>query len=113
VRVATKPVDGVFRALADPTRRQVLAELTRSPASVGELAAPFDMALPSFVQHLKVLEDCGVVRSTKQGRVRTYCLVPDRLQVAEDWLAAQRVEWETRADQFQRYVENLEEGKAR
>ena len=110
--VATQPVDGVFRALADPTRRQVLAELTRSPASVGELAAPFEMALPSFVQHLRVLEDCGVVRSTKQGRVRTYCLVPDRLRVAEDWLAAQRIEWEQRADRFQEYVERVEERDA-
>ena len=107
MRVAAQPVDGVFRALADPTRRQVVAELTCSPASVGALAAPFDMALPSFVQHLRVLESCGVVRSTKQGRVRTYCLVPDRLRVAEDWLAAQRVEWERRADRFQQYVENL------
>ena len=110
--VAPPPVDRVFRALADPTRRQVVAELTRSPASVGELAAPFDMALPSFVQHLRVLEDCGVVRSTKQGRVRTYCLVPDRLRAAENWLAAQRIEWETRADRFQQYVENLEQREA-
>jgi DNA-binding transcriptional ArsR family regulator len=102
-------VDEVFRALADPTRRQVVAELTHSPASVGELAAPFEMALPSFVQHLRVLESCGVVRSTKQGRVRTYRLVPERLQVAEDWLAAQRDEWEQRADRFQQYVEHLEQ----
>ncbi|MEO7572283.1 MAG: metalloregulator ArsR/SmtB family transcription factor [Acidimicrobiales bacterium] len=108
MRVTAPPVDGVFRALADPTRRQVVAELTRSPASVGELAAPFEMALPSFVQHLRVLEGCGVVRSTKQGRVRTYCLVPDRLRAAEDWLAAQRIEWERRGDRFQQYVENLE-----
>jgi DNA-binding transcriptional ArsR family regulator len=109
VRVAAQPVDGVFRALADPTRREVVAQLTRSPASVGELAAPFDMALPSFVQHLRVLEGCGVVRSTKRGRVRTYCLVPDRLRVAEDWLAAQRTDWELRADRFQQYVELLDQ----
>ena len=102
-------VDEVFRALADPTRRHVVAELTRSPASVGELAAPFDMALPSFVQHLRVLECCGVVRSTKQGRVRTYRLVPDQLRVAEDWLTAQRDEWEQRADRFQQYAEALEQ----
>jgi DNA-binding transcriptional ArsR family regulator len=112
VPVATRPVDGVFRALADPTRRQVVAELTRGPASVGELAAPFDMALPSFVQHLRVLEGCGVVRSAKRGRVRTYRLVPDRLRVAESWLAAQRTEWEQRADRFQQYVEHLEEQDA-
>ena len=99
----------MFRALADPTRRTVVARLTRSTASVSELAAPFDMALPSFVQHLRVLEDCGVVRSTKTGRVRTYQLVPKRLQVAEDWLAAQRDVWEQRADRFERYATGMED----
>jgi DNA-binding transcriptional ArsR family regulator len=106
---ATNTVDDVFRALADPTRRTVVARLTRSTASVSELAAPFEMALPSFVQHLRVLEDCGVVRSTKTGRVRTYQLVPRRLRVAEDWLAEQRDIWERRADRFERYVTDLEE----
>jgi len=106
--VATKTVDEVFRALADPTRRNVVAQLTRHVASVSELAAKYEMALPSFVQHLRVLEDCGVVRSTKTGRVRTYELVPKRLKVAEDWLAAQRDIWEQRADRFARYVSDLE-----
>jgi DNA-binding transcriptional ArsR family regulator len=106
---ATKGVDEVFRALADPTRRTVVARLTQSTASVSELAAPFEMALPSFVQHLRVLEECGVVRSTKTGRVRTYQLVPKRLRVAEDWLAAQREVWEQRFDRFERYVTELEE----
>src|SRR5690554_3763003 len=78
-------IDGVFRALGDPTRRDVLRRLSRSPASVSELAAPFDMALPSFVQHLRVLEGCGLVQSTKAGRVRTYRLAPKRLRLAEDW----------------------------
>ena len=68
---------------------------------MSELAAPFDMALPSFVQHLRVLESSGVVRSTKTGRVRTYRLVPKRLQVAEHWLAAQRDLWERRMDRFE------------
>ena len=106
--VATKTVDEVFRALADPTRRNVVTQLTRRAASVSELAANYEMALPSFVQHLRVLEDCGVVRSTKTGRVRTYELVPKRLKVAEDWLAAQRDVWEQRADRFARYVTELE-----
>ncbi|MBI3708131.1 MAG: winged helix-turn-helix transcriptional regulator, partial [Proteobacteria bacterium] len=69
-----RPIDGVFRALSDPTRRHVLERLGRSPASVSELAGPFDMALPSFVEHLRVLEGCGLVRSEKTGRVRTYQL---------------------------------------
>ena len=102
-------VDGVFRALSDPTRRDVIARLTRSPASVSELAEPFDMALPSFVQHLRVLESSGLVRSTKAGRVRTYQLVPKRLQVAEHWLAAQRDLWERRMDRFERYVSTMED----
>jgi DNA-binding transcriptional ArsR family regulator len=101
-------IDQLFRALADPTRRQVVARLTRGGASVSELAAPFDMALPSFVQHLSVLEECGVVRSTKTGRVRTFMLVPKRLKIVEDWLAAQRDIWEQRADRFERYVTDLE-----
>ena len=104
-----KTVDEVFRALADPTRRSVVARLTLSTGSVSELAEPFAMALPSFVQHLRVLEDCGLVRSTKTGRVRTYQLVPKRLRVAENWLAAQRDIWEQRADRFERYITGLEE----
>lgn len=97
-------IDGVFRALSDPTRRRVIERLGRSPASVSELASPFGMALPSFVQHLRVLEDTGLVRSTKEGRVRTYRLVPKRLRVAEDWLARQRSLWETRLDQLDEFL---------
>ena len=81
----------VFHALTDPTRRAVLEQLTRGPAAVSELAQPFRMALPSFVQHLGVLEECGLVRSKKQGRVRTYTLASQPLKAAEDWLSAQRV----------------------
>ena len=80
---ATQPsVDGVFRALSDPTRRGVLQRLAASPASVSELAAPYGMALPSFVQHMRVLERCGLVRSSKRGRVRTFTLEPKRLKLA-------------------------------
>jgi len=102
-------VDDVFRALSDQTRRDVVARLTRSPASVSELAEGYDMALPSFMQHLRVLESSGVVRSTKRGRVRTYRLVPKRLQVAEGWLAAQRDLWEHRMDQFEAYANRMED----
>ena len=106
---ATQTIDGVFRALSDPTRRQVLERLSRSPAAVTELAEPFDMALPSFVQHLKVLEGCGLVRSRKIGRVRTYRLVPRRLRVAEEWLVRQREMWERRLDQLDDYLMELKE----
>lgn len=104
-----RPIDGVFRALSDPTRRHVLERLSRSPASVSELAVPFDMALPSFVEHLRVLEGCGLVRSRKTGRVRTYQLAPRRLRLAEDWLVRQRTLWERRLDQLDEYLIELKE----
>src|SRR2546430_8958366 len=82
-------LDRVFRALGDPTRRAVLSRLCNGPAPVSELARSFDMALPSFAQHLDVLEECGLVRSRKVGRVRTYRLVPPSLASAEGWMAPQ------------------------
>ncbi len=106
---ATESIDGIFRALSDPTRRHVLERLGRRPASVSELAEPFDMALPSFVQHLRVLEGTGLVRSHKSGRVRIYRLAPKRLKLAEDWLARRRALWERRLDQFDEYVIKLKE----
>lgn len=107
MRTEATPIDGIFRALSDPTRRDVLERLCRSPGSVSELAEPFDMALPSFVGHLKILEGCGLVRSTKVGRVRTYRLVPRRLRLAEDWLSQQRTLWERRLDQLDSYLLDL------
>jgi DNA-binding transcriptional ArsR family regulator len=104
-----RPVDHVFRALSDPTRRHVLERLSRSPASVSELAEPFEMALPSFLQHLRILEDSGLVRSHKTGRVRTYELSPKRLKLAEDWLSRQRSLWERRLDQLDAYLLTLKE----
>src|SRR5882724_555429 len=109
MQTAQQSVDGIFRALADPTRRQVLEQLSRSATSVSQLAQPFDMALPSFVEHMKVLEGCGLVRSKKVGRVRTYELVPRRLQLAEDWLNKQRVFWERRLNQLDKYLLELKE----
>lgn len=106
---AAKPIDHVFRALADPTRRHVLERLSRSPASVSELAAPFNMALPSFVQHMGILEECGLVQSSKAGRVRTYEIIPRRLKLAEDWMVRQRALWEKRLDQLDTYLITLKE----
>jgi DNA-binding transcriptional ArsR family regulator len=102
-------VDRVFQALADPTRRAVVERLSGGPAAVSELARPFKMALPSFAQHLKVLEDCGLVRSRKAGRVRTYQLAPRPLKVAEDWLTSRRALWERRLDQLDAYVKILKD----
>jgi DNA-binding transcriptional ArsR family regulator len=100
-------LDQVFRALADPTRRAVLERLSRGPASVTELAGRFEMALPSFVQHLKMLEQSGLIRSQKTGRVRTCKIAPRQMKSAERWLAEQREFWERRLDQLDDYVKEL------
>lgn len=100
-------LDELFTLLGDPTRREVLARLSRGPATVSELAAPHDMALPSFLGHLRKLENAGVVVSEKVGRVRTCTLVPAALSPARHWLDQQRAAWEGRLDAFDDYVTNL------
>ena len=105
--------DDVFYALSNSTRRKVLEQLSAGPASVSELAAPFDMKLPSFVQHLSVLEESRLVKSKKRGRVRTYEIVPERFKVAEDWLSKQRRLWEVRFDRFDKYVKQLKEAESK
>jgi DNA-binding transcriptional ArsR family regulator len=99
----------VFRGLADPTRRAVIERLSRGPAPVTELAQPFAMALPSFTQHLNVLEDCGLVTSSKAGRTRTYQLVPASLTRADTWLNKQRAHWTKRLDQLDTHLLSLKE----
>jgi DNA-binding transcriptional ArsR family regulator len=106
-------VDDVFYALSNATRRRVLEQLSVGPATVSELAAPFDMKLPSFVQHLSVLEQSRLVKSKKKGRVRTYELAPERFKVAEGWLADQRHVWESRLDRFDEYVKHLKEKESK
>jgi DNA-binding transcriptional ArsR family regulator len=101
--------DAVFRALADSTRRKVLERLAKGPASVSELAEPFDMKLPSFVQHLAVLEQSRLVKSKKKGRVRVVQINIQLLKLAEDWLAEQRQLWTTRLDQLDEYLQKLKE----
>jgi len=104
-------ISDVFHALADPTRRAVIERLGRGPASTTELARPFRMALPSFAQHLQLLEHSGLVRSHKEGRVRHYQLVPKPLAVVENWMQAQRAVWNQRLDQLQEYVESIKTSK--
>ncbi|MBB5192497.1 DNA-binding transcriptional ArsR family regulator [Silvimonas terrae] len=99
--------DDVFLALSSATRRQILEQLSVAPATVSQLAAAFEMKLPSFVQHLSLLERSRLVTSTKQGRVRTYEIAPDQFKVAEDWLTERRRLWESRFDQFDDYVKQL------
>jgi DNA-binding transcriptional ArsR family regulator len=102
-------LDRVFHGLADPTRRAVLGKLSNGPAAVSELAEPFNMSLPSFLQHLDVLENCGLVKSRKAGRVRTYRLTPQPLRIAEGWLEKQRSLWNRRLDQLDTYLTDLKE----
>jgi DNA-binding transcriptional ArsR family regulator len=98
------PLDLVFQALADPSRRVMLERLTRGPASVGTLAKPLGMSLPAVLQHLKVLEASGLVRSEKVGRVRTCQIEPASLRAAEGWIAERRTTWEHRLDRLGDYL---------
>jgi DNA-binding transcriptional ArsR family regulator len=104
-------LDRVFHALGDSTRRAVLSRLSGGPAPVSELARPFDLALPTVMQHLDVLEDCGLVRSRKRGRVRTYRLAPAPLKAAEHWMVKQRGLWERRLDQLDSYLMELKDNQ--
>lgn len=105
-------VDRVFHALADPTRRALVERLSRGPASVSELARPHAITLAAVVQHLQVLERSGVVRSEKEGRVRTCRIEPGGLSVAERWIEERRSLWERRLDRLGEVLSE-EEGSPR
>jgi len=100
-------LDRAFQALADPLRRGMLARLSRGPATVSELAAPLPISLPAVLQHLKALEQSGLVRTEKKGRVRTVELQPRALSAAERWIGERRAEWEARLDRFENYLATL------
>jgi DNA-binding transcriptional ArsR family regulator len=102
------PLDGVFAALSDPTRRSVLRQLGRGPASVGDLARSSPMTLPSFMKHIRMLERSGLIRTAKSGRVRTCKLDRERLAVVDGWLAEQRAIWEARTDRLEQFVNRQE-----
>ena len=104
-------LDGVFVALADPTRRAVIRRLGRGPTSVGELAREFPMTLPSFMKHVRTLESTGLIHTVKSGRVRTCVLNRERLGLVDDWLAEQRRVWEERTDRLERFVTDPTEGQ--
>jgi len=95
-----RELDGIFHALADPTRRQIVERLSRGPLSVSELAEPLEMSLPAVFQHLQVLEASGLVRSTKVGRVRTCRVETAALRTAERWICDRRATWERRLDRL-------------
>ena len=102
-------LDEVLVALADPTRREVVRRLGSGPASVGELARPFPITLPSFMKHLRTLESSGLVRTAKSGRVRTCTLNHERLALLDGWLDEQRAIWEARTDRLEALVTSQEE----
>jgi len=101
-------LDHMFQALADPTRRAMVQRLSRGPASVSELAAPFDMSLPAVVQHLAVLQSSGLIQTHKSGRVRTCTLDVSALSQAEQWIHQRRTEWERKLDRLGDYLAETE-----
>lgn len=98
------PLDRAFHALSDAARRSMVDRLAQGPASVSELAAPLAMSLPAVLQHVQVLEASGLVRSRKQGRVRTCELVPGAMTQAEQWIRDRRALWERRLDSLDTYL---------
>ena len=105
----SRKLDLAFHALSNPTRRSVFERLQHGPATVTSLAEPFDMALPSFLQHIKVLEDGGLVRSRKRGRVRTVEAVPTPIKSMAIWLDRQRTIWNQRLDQLDAHLSTMED----
>jgi DNA-binding transcriptional ArsR family regulator len=105
----SSPIDLAFHALSDPTRRAVVSRLAEGEAPVSVLAEPFDMALPSFMQHLRVLEDCGLIASEKRGRSRWCRLVQPRFEEAADWMEAERRSWKQRLDRLEAYLDKQAE----
>ncbi len=105
-------LDNAFHALSDATRRAVVQQLAAGPSTVSELAEPFDMAMPSFLQHIRVLESCGLIRTHKEGRTRHCEFAPEKLGQARDWLEDQRKIWEARLDRLEAYIETLNASEA-
>jgi len=104
-------LDLTFRALADPTRRSIVERLSRGQASVSELAQPYGMSLPAIVQHLAMLEESGLVRSEKIGRVRTCRIEPAALSLAEQWFNQRREEWDERLDRLGEHLKRFPDGE--
>jgi DNA-binding transcriptional ArsR family regulator len=98
-------LDRTFSALSDPTRRDILERLTRGPATVSELAQPFDISLPGLLKHVRLLEEANLVVTEKQGRTRQCRLGPEHLDDAARWIHTYRRRWEARLDRLERYLE--------
>ena len=111
MRQASSALDRTFSALSDPTRRAILSRLAGGESSVGELAAPFNMSLPAVSKHLRVLENAGLLRRKKDGRVRRCRLNPEAMKEASDWIAFYRRFWEAQFDSLENYLNNIPEEK--
>jgi DNA-binding transcriptional ArsR family regulator len=105
--VAENRLDATFTALADPTRRAIVARLARGDATVNELAAPFDMTLPGISKHLKVLERCGLISRTRRAQFRPCHLEGDVLEAALSWIEENRRVWKERFDKLDEHLRDL------
>ncbi|TCS53683.1 ArsR family transcriptional regulator [Primorskyibacter sedentarius] len=103
----------LFHALADPTRRTIVTRLAEGPAPVTELAKPTGLRLPTVMRHLSVLEEAGLIATSKDGRVRSCAIVPEALAPVRTWLDEQREIWEARLDRMDDYVMKLMEERAK
>jgi DNA-binding transcriptional ArsR family regulator len=103
--VKSQPLDRTFAALADPTRRDILERLGRGPATISELAQPFEMTMPGVLKHVRILEAASLVTTERVGRTRECRLGPDQLDDASKWIDMYRRSWEHRLDRFERYIE--------
>ena len=97
-------LDATFSALSDPTRRAIISQLCERPASVGELAEPFELSLPMLLKHIRILENCGLVTSKKVGRVRTCSVQTEALKAGEDWMQQRIAAWESRLDRMEAHI---------
>lgn len=104
-------LDSTFSALADPTRRAVLARLSKGEATVTELAAPFDMSLPAFSKHLKVLERAGLIERGRNAQFRPCTLNAAPLKEASAWITRYRLQWEKRLDRLDALLDALQSGE--
>jgi DNA-binding transcriptional ArsR family regulator len=105
-------IERTFVALSDPTRRAVVQALCKESATVSELAKPFNLALPSFTQHLGVLESAGLIVSRREGRSRVCSLNPSALKDAEQWIATHRQQWESRMDRYEAHLRKVKKEKS-
>ena len=108
---STAQLDATFSALADPTRRAILARLAQGEATVTELAAPFAMTLPAISKHLKVLERAGLITRGREAQWRPCRIEAAPLKEVADWVGAYRAIWETRFDRLDAYLRQLDEGE--